>query len=167
VVAIRSSPSVASVILGRTIRSSVAITTTPPLGPNVGQIWPRGTGAQGTLNVTAAAELPGFYRSGAATVAAGTFKWYNDSGRTVYLTSVRATVALAPVGASLIVDVNKNGSTIFTTQANRPTIVSGALTSVSVPDVTTWANGDYLTVDIDQVGSTTPGTDLQVQVASV
>jgi hypothetical protein len=63
--------------------------------------------------------------------------------------------------------VNKNGSTIFTTQANRPTIVSGALTSVSVPDVTTWANGDYLTVDIDQVGSTTPGTDLQVQVASV
>jgi hypothetical protein len=31
--------------------------------------------------------------------------------------------------------------------------------------VTSVADGDYLTVDIVQVGSTTPGSDLTVQVA--
>jgi hypothetical protein len=64
------------------------------------------------------------------------------------------------------VDVNKNGTTIFTTQANRPTVVAAANATAAdaVPDVTAIASGDYLTVDRDQVGSATPGSDLTVFV---
>jgi hypothetical protein len=77
--------------------------------------------------------------------------------------SVAATVGTAPTGASLIVDVNKNGTTIFTTQANRPTVaISGNASSDAVPDVTAVAAGDYITVDVDQIGSTVAGSDLCV-----
>ncbi|NVM24270.1 MAG: hypothetical protein HWN68_21130 [Desulfobacterales bacterium] len=66
----------------------------------------------------------------------------------------------APTGASLIVDVNKNGTTIFTTQANRPEIAIGENSDDSeLPDVRALAEGDRLSIDIDQVGSTIPGGD--------
>lgn len=73
-----------------------------------------------------------------------------------------ARVGTAPTGAALIVDVNKNGTTIFTTQANRPTIaVSGvSATLAGLPDVLTFAAGDLLSIDIDQVGSTVAGANL-------
>lgn len=71
----------------------------------------------------------------------------------------------APTGSSLIFDVNKNGTTIFTTQGNRPTIASsGNSSSAAIPDVTTLTTGDYLTVDIDQIGATVPGANLTVIV---
>lgn len=80
---------------------------------------------------------------------------------------ITTAVNTAPTGASIICDVNKNGTTVFTTQGNRPTIAvstnaSHTGTSEAVPDVTAIAAGDYLTVDIDQVGSTVAGSDLTV-----
>lgn len=79
--------------------------------------------------------------------------------------NVTATVGTAPAGADLIVDVNKNGTTIFTTQANRPTIAAGTQDDLSsTPDVVSIAEGNVLTIDIDQVGSSTAGADLIVQV---
>lgn len=67
-------------------------------------------------------------------------------------------VGKAPTGSALIFDVNKNATTIFTTQGNRPTIAISATTgSLAVPDVTAMAAGDVLTVDIDQIGSTYAG----------
>lgn len=66
----------------------------------------------------------------------------------------------APTGASLIVDVNKNGTTIFTTQANRPEIaIDGHSDDSGTPDVTSLSAGDYLSWDIDQIGSTVAGGD--------
>jgi hypothetical protein len=75
----------------------------------------------------------------------------------------------APAGADLIVDVNKNGATVFSTQANRPKVVAGANAGLSVaPDVTALAVGDRLSIDVDQVGSSTPGGDnLMVNVEFV
>lgn len=72
----------------------------------------------------------------------------------------------APTGASVILDVNKNGTTIFTTQGNRPTIAAGSNggTEVTNMDVTAVAAGQYLTVDFDQVGSTVAGADLVLAV---
>lgn len=72
-----------------------------------------------------------------------------------------ASVGTAPTGASLILDVNKNGTTVFTTQGNRPTIAAAGFntTTEPVPDVTAIAAGDYITVDRDQVGSTIAGAD--------
>lgn len=99
-------------------------------------------------------------------VSTGPFRLYNDTGSTWTIAGVRASVGTAPTGASIIVDINKNGTTIFTTQANRPTITAAANTSGNVTnmDVTTVAAGEYLTVDIDQIGSTVSGSDLTIQL---
>ncbi len=71
----------------------------------------------------------------------------------------------APTGAAIIVDVNLNGTTIFTTQGNRPQIADGANTGESSSiDVTSFADGDYLQADIDQIGSVISGADLTVHV---
>jgi len=86
----------------------------------------------------------------------------------ITLTKVRLVVDTAPTGANLIVDVHTGtgaGTTIFTTQGNRPTIVATEKTGVSVaPDVTAIAEGDELSVFIDQVGSTIAGADLTIEV---
>lgn len=81
------------------------------------------------------------------------------------IVKVKVVVKTAPTGAALIVDVNKNGTTIFTTQGGRPSIAIGDTTDDSdTPDVTALAETDKLTVDIDQVGSTIAGADLTVEV---
>ena len=81
------------------------------------------------------------------------------------IVKVKVVVKTAPTGASLIVDVNKAGTTIFTTQGNRPTIAAGDTQADSgVPDVTALAEGDKITIDVDQVGSTVAGADLTVEV---
>lgn len=82
------------------------------------------------------------------------------------LIGVSITVGTAPVGADVIVDLNLDGTTIFTDQANRPRILSGQTVSgeTTLLDVTAVAKGQYLTADIDQIGSTVPGADLTVTV---
>ena len=74
------------------------------------------------------------------------------------ISAVYAKVDIAPTGADLQIDVNKNGTTIFTTQSNRPIIVATGTTDLSgTPDVTGFAQYDILSIDIDQVGSTVAG----------
>lgn len=70
-------------------------------------------------------------------------------------------VKTAPTGAALIVDINKNGTTIFST---RPEIAAAATSGggSAVLSVTTLAAGDLITVDIDQVGSSVAGSDLTI-----
>jgi len=99
-------------------------------------------------------------------VGAGVFSWYNESGYPVYIRSVRAVVGTAPTGSSIIVDVNINGTTAFTTQANRPTIAISGTTSGKVTNMNVLAvpDGGRISVDIDQVGSTVAGSDLTVQI---
>jgi len=107
-----------------------------------------------------------FQIPGALTVTSGAFRIYNDTGLQLGIRGVRASVGTAPTGAAVIVDVNKNGVSLFTTQANRPTIVAGTNTSglVSNMEIVTIENGEYLSVDVDQIGSTLAGADLMVQV---
>lgn len=63
--------------------------------------------------------------------------------------SVRAAVGTVPTTA-VVVDINKNGTTIYSTQANRPSIAIGANSATGgTPDVVAFAAGDYLTVDVD------------------
>jgi hypothetical protein len=63
------------------------------------------------------------------------------------------------------VDIHKNGTTIFTTQANRPTILAGETADTSsVSDVTSIAAGDLIRLEIDHIGSTTAGADLSVTI---
>lgn len=104
---------------------------------------------------------------GTVAVGSGTTRFYNPFGRPMTLYKGFASVGVAPTGAPLIVDINKNGTTTFTTQANRPTIaVSTFFDDTVAPDVTSWAAGDYLTFDVDQIGSTVAGADLVVGVVA-
>ena len=101
----------------------------------------------------------------------GTLTTGNDKAPTILapctltIVKVKVVVKTAPTGSSIIVDANKNGTTIFTTQANRPEIAIGETTDDSgTPDVTSLSEGDKITIDIDQIGSTVAGADLTVEV---
>lgn len=72
--------------------------------------------------------------------------------------------------SSTIVDVHKNGTTIFTTQGNRPTLAYNDADQVAVsgiPDVVDLAVGDVLTIDIDQVAVGSSGLTVVVAMSSV
>lgn len=96
-----------------------------------------------------------------ATRTASPSLWFRRAGRIV---GVKLRVDTAPTGAAIIVDVNVNGTTIFTTQANRPTIAISGTSSTYVTNMNTTAVAadSYITVNIDQVGSTNPGQGLTV-----
>ena len=65
---------------------------------------------------------------------------------------------LPPVGAALNVQINKNGSSIGT-----GTIADGANSGTGQSlSSTSFSAGDYLTVDITQIGSSTAGEDLYI-----
>jgi hypothetical protein len=80
------------------------------------------------------------------------------------LTAVRANVATAPAGADLVVDINESGTTIFSTNLS---IDDGEKTSTTAatPAVisdTALADDAEITVDIDQIGSSTAGAGLKI-----
>jgi len=108
--------------------------------------------------------IPGeftWFEPGVLGVWSGTDLWYPPYDLT--LVTARASVPTAPTGASIKVDVNKNGTTVFTDQSHRPTIaISGNTALDGGIDVVDVAIGDYLSFDIDQVGSTIHGSDLAV-----
>lgn len=81
------------------------------------------------------------------------------------LTSIRASATTAPVGSRIILDVNLGGTSIFTT--NLLSIDDGEKTSTTAStaaNITTTALTDdgEITVDIDQIGSTTAGTGIKI-----
>lgn len=129
-----------------------------------GSTWDLTT-VQGPIGPTGPAgiNIVNYTYSGTLSVTTGTSRWYSPT--TLTISNVIVSVGTAPTGASVLVDVNKNGSTIFSTQANRPTITATNFADTSsIPDTVALAQGDYLTVDIDQVGSTVAGADLVVQI---
>ena len=96
-----------------------------------------------------------------------------DKGTFVFAPGVAGTIeevyliAKTAPGAdkTLTVDVNKNGTTIFTTQANRPSLVDTAKTDTSgTPDVTTFAKNDLFTIDVDVSTATTAVADVIVLI---
>lgn len=102
----------------------------------------------------------------ASTQTTGTGKATVLIGTAGTITDIRAYLGTAPTGASFIADVNKNGTTLFTTQAARPTIAAAAqASSHALPAVTSVAAGDRLSVDVDQIGSGTAGSDLLVAIS--
>jgi hypothetical protein len=80
------------------------------------------------------------------------------------LTSITASVTTAPVGSTIIVDVNESGTTILSTKlsidASEKTSTTAATAAV-ISD-TVLASDAEITVDIDQIGSSTAGTGLKV-----
>ena len=69
-----------------------------------------------------------------------------------------------PSGASVLIDLHKNGTSIYTTQANRPEINDGSIHTGTLPDIITLAEGDKLTLEVDQVGTVVKGFGLSLSV---
>lgn len=95
----------------------------------------------------------------------GTMKQEIVMGSGGTITDVRAYIETAPTGSTFVVDLMKNGVTMFTTSGNRPTIAAGAnASSTTLPDVVAFAAGDRLRIDVIQVGSTVAGSNLACTV---
>ena len=82
----------------------------------------------------------------------------------MYLNSVRASVNVAPIGSTIIVDVKQAGTSIFSTKlsidANEETSTTAATPAViSNPNLTDDAK---VIVSIDQIGSSTAGKGLKL-----
>jgi hypothetical protein len=78
---------------------------------------------------------------------------------------------VGPTAANFIVDVLKSTnsgsswSTIWSTAGNRVQIAAGSVAGTSTTfDVTTFAAGDLLRIDVAQVGSTVAGADVTVSI---
>ena len=76
--------------------------------------------------------------------------------------------------ANTIIDVNRNGTTIYTTQNNRPTLRSNdtgdykwtadGLSDRLKPDITRLVPGDILSYDVDQIQATSGNTRTLVAI---
>jgi hypothetical protein len=102
-------------------------------------------------------------RTGDIIVLSSQLRFYNRTGRSRTIQGAWASAGTPPTGTDIIVDINKNGSTIFTTQGNRPRVLGGTNGGIlTTPNDQSFLDGDYLTVDVDQIGSVTPGADVTV-----
>lgn len=96
--------------------------------------------------------VPVFTRQNDLSVVTGKTRFYFEATRTI--NSIRASVGTVPTGSGVVVETFINQVSIGSV-----TIPSGQNTAVlTVNKVVN--SGDYATVSITSVGSTTPGTDL-------
>jgi len=121
------------------------------------------TGAPGTSQTFA--EHFDFGFSGTLTVRTGLLYQVSPNAACT-IKEILLVAGTQPVGANIIVDVKNNGSTIFASSGLRPFIAPGSPyaygngTGLNIA----LAARSRLSVDITQIGSSTPGTDLTVQV---
>lgn len=72
-------------------------------------------------------------------------------------------VEAAPTGADILIDIHKNGISIWSTQSNRLTITAGELSGTRTAfDTAVLAPGDMVDIFIDQIGSIIAGSALSV-----
>ena len=106
-----------------------------------------------------------FTDDGDVAVGSNPLRIYNSFGENKTISEVFLSANTPPTDSSIIVDIHKDGTTIFTTQSNRPAIAAGANTgNTTTIEVPIWAVGEYLKMDIDQIGSGTAGSDLTVHI---
>jgi hypothetical protein len=129
------------------------------------------TGSQGIsgysgFSGTTATKIVTFVLANGANIATGV-----DQTNHIVITgsyNIQKCYALAktgPVGADLICDININGTTIWATQGNRIKVVDGQTYGTQTSfDTTSLAAADVLSIDVDQVGSSTPGTGVTVEL---
>ena len=88
-------------------------------------------------------------------VSTGEIRKYFNASAT--MSSIDAYVSTAPTGANLTIVVKKNGTT-----AETFSITAGNTSNTGISATTSFEAGDYMTVDITQVGSSFAGQDLYV-----
>lgn len=99
-----------------------------------------------------------YYKNQNLSVYTGTQRFYMQSAS--ILKNVEAYIKTAPVGAAVNINIVKNGSTTIKSIS----IADGQYSSGANADTINLAKDDYLTVNVTQVGSTTPGADLYINL---
>lgn len=99
-----------------------------------------------------------YYKNQNLSVYTGTQRFYMQS--VSILKNVEAYIKTAPVGAAVNINIVKNGSTTIKSIS----IADGQYSSGANADTINLAKDDYLTVNVTQVGSTTPGADLYINL---
>lgn len=81
-----------------------------------------------------------------------------------YVRSVRASVTTAPVGSTIIIDINEGGTTILSTKLSIDASEKTSTTAASAAVISdrTLASDAEMTIDFDQVGSGTAGAGVKV-----
>ena len=77
------------------------------------------------------------------------------------ITNVHASCGTAPDSGNVVVDVFKNGSTVYTTALDRPAVGASGVDE-STPNVTSVLAGDYLEIHVVDAG--TLAEDLVVRI---
>jgi hypothetical protein len=93
---------------------------------------------------------------GVLTTTTGTNRWYAPANLTI--TGVVARVINAPQGSNTSININKDGQTVI----NVPILVGTTKSSNTIN--INMVEDDYLTVDVASVGTTYPGSDLNVVI---
>ena len=102
---------------------------------------------------------------GGLIVAETPFKIYNQYGMDRNITKVFLSVGTAPTGDDIIIDIKLDEVSIFDSDLNRPTILAGEVTGYSVTiEIPTWLQDSYITWEILQIGSGTPGSNLVIHI---
>jgi len=102
---------------------------------------------------------------GALVVAAGNAKRRVMTAPGAEITGAVATVGTPSSGAPIVVNILRDGLSVFSDLDDRISIPAGASESaIAIPDRGAYAQGNFLTVDVNQVGSTVAGADMTVTV---
>ena len=99
------------------------------------------------------------------------FEWIADESFAITEVAIQCDSDNPPTGSAAQIDVNKGGTSIFSTN---PTIDAGeyhsgtaATASVLSSNPTQVSSGDILTFDIDQIGSTNAGRGYKVTLSVI
>jgi hypothetical protein len=95
------------------------------------------------------------------------YRWYNRTGRTLTFLRAWTSVGSAPLNQNILVDISRNGISVWnTSQGSRPAIVPSTFVSTAQTyfETTTISDGQWLTFDVDQVGTGTPGSYLTISL---
>ncbi len=104
---------------------------------------------------------------GTLAVATGIIEWPITRTETLTKITARLGDGQSPVGADVKVNVKLNGTSVSSPLSNQITISPGSVLDTITPDTTAMVDGDYLSIDIDQVGATsTEGANLIVVIES-
>ncbi len=116
-------------------------------------------GSLGVIGNTIAYSLAGNVSTGAKK-----YSWICPFQVGATIRSCYAGVGTAPLTTGILIDINIDGTTIFTNQSNRITITAGETLGIGGAQVTAIPFGGIVTIDIDQIGTGTVGADLSVVI---